>query len=309
MERSTGGLLTTGVVFDIRRYSIHDGPGIRTAVFLKGCPLSCLWCHNPEGQSPGFELVHHESRCIRCGACVEACPNGAAAWTDAGPVTDRAVCRACGTCEDACVADARQRVGREVTVEAVLAEVERDRPFYDRSGGGVTLTGGEPLFQPAFAAELLAEARARGLHTALDTCGAAAWDAFERVRAHVDLFLYDVKLIDEERHRRFTGASNRLLLANLRTLVGLGHRVRLRLPVVPGYTDDDANLAAVAAFAASLPGLDGVDLLPYHAAGAGKYARLGRPYALDALRSPSPERMAGAAKILAHRGLATAAGG
>jgi pyruvate formate lyase activating enzyme len=293
-------------VFDVRRYSIHDGPGIRTAVFLKGCPLSCLWCHNPEGQAPGFELMHRESRCIRCGACVQTCRQDAIAWTDDGPVTDRSRCAACGECEDACVADARQRVGRRVTVEEVVAEVERDRPFYEESGGGVTLTGGEPLFQDAFAAALLEALTLRGIHTALDTCGAASWHAFERVRSHVDLFLYDVKLVDEERHRRFTGASNRLVLANLNALVTLGHRVRLRVPIIPGYTDDDANLKDIADLAASLPRLDGIDLLPYHAAGAEKYGRLGRAYALDERGAPTAERLRRAAEILADRGLPVA---
>lgn len=278
-------------------------------MFLKGCPLSCEWCHNPESQAPGFELIHRPARCIRCGSCVDACPQGAIAWTDDGPVTDRSLCIACGECADACVADARQHIGREVSVDEVVAEAERDRAFYEQSGGGVTLTGGEPLFQREFTPELLAALKARGLHTALDTCGAVPWSMFERVRRDVDLFLYDLKLFDDRRHRRFTGASNGLVLANLRALTALGHRVRLRVPLIPGFTDDEPNLSALAAFAATLPRLEGVDLLPYHAGGAEKYVRLGRSYALEGRGAPSGADLRRAAVLLAEHGLPVAEAG
>jgi pyruvate formate lyase activating enzyme len=296
------------MVFDIRRYSIHDGPGIRTTVFLKGCALSCQWCHNPESQARGPELMLLPGRCIRCGACVEACERGAASLTEAGPAADRAACATCGTfaCAAACVTGAREVAGKPMSVAQVVAEVARDLPFYERSGGGATLSGGEPMRQPRFTAALLAALKARGIHTALDTCGHTAWAALERVRAHVDLFLYDLKLVDEARHRRFTGVSNRRILANLRALSERGHRIVLRLPVVPGINDDDANLRGVAALAAGLPRLEGVELLPYHRIGADKYVRLGRPYALERTDLPAATRLEAIATELRAAGLPVA---
>jgi len=299
----TGALVTTGLVLDIRRFSIHDGPGIRTTVFLKGCALECWWCHNPESQARGAEAVVRESRCIRCGACVEACTHGALTWSDGGPVTDRARCAACGDCAAVCYADARDVAGREMSAAEVLAEVLRDVPFYEESGGGLTLSGGEPLLQAGFTEALLRGGRARGVHTALDTCGYAAWETFDRIRAAVDLFLYDLKLMDDERHRRFTGVSNEPILRNLRTLAGLGHRVRLRLPVIPGVNDDEDNLRAVAGFAAGLPAVDGADLLPYHPIGVEKYRRLDRSYRLPDTAAPSAQRLAEVALVLESCGL------
>jgi len=301
--RRPGGSLITGTVFDIRRYSIHDGPGIRTTVFLKGCALSCWWCHNPESQASRPEVVLHEQRCIRCGACVAACPHGAVAWVDGAPLTDRTKCEACGTCTEACYAGAREVAGRTMRVEQVMEAVERDRPFYEESGGGVTLSGGEPLRQPAFTAAVLREAKRRGLHTALDTCGHASWREFERLRQDVDLFLYDLKLVDSERHRRYTGVGSTRILANLRELSRLGHRIVLRVPIVPGITDDPENVAAVCTVAAALPHLAGVDLLPYHSIGAGKYRRLDRTYRLLHTDAPTRWRMDEIGSTMAAAGL------
>jgi len=297
--------LKPGIVFDIRRYAIHDGPGIRTTVFLKGCALSCWWCHNPEGQSPRPEVIVRDGRCVRCGACVEACELGAAALTAAGPDADRAVCRDCEShaCADVCYAEAREVAGRSMTVDQVMATVTRDLPFYENSGGGVTLSGGEPLLQARFAAALLAALKAAGIHTALDTCGHAPWDALDALRRDVDLFLYDVKLMDEELHRRFTGVGNGRILANLRNLSERGHRILLRVPVIPGVNDDDANIAAVAALAAGLPDLAGVDLLPYHRMGAEKYVRLDRAYRLLPTDAPSRERLDAMAAMFASAGV------
>jgi pyruvate formate lyase activating enzyme len=302
----SGGTVLTGTVFDIHRYAIHDGPGIRTTVFLKGCALSCWWCHNPESQTPGPELIVRESRCIRCGACVAACERGAAALGEAGPVTDRAQCAGCDSyaCAAACYAQAREVAGRTLSVEQVLEIALRDEPFYRESGGGVTLSGGEPLLQAEFTTALLAAIRARGVHTALDTCGHVPWAVLDRVREQVELFLYDVKLMDEERHRRFTGVSNRRILENLRALSERAHRIVLRLPVIPGVNDDEANVRAVAALAAGLPNLAGVDLLPYHRIGVDKYARLDRKYRLLETGVPSRARMDGIAAAFAAAGLA-----
>jgi pyruvate formate lyase activating enzyme len=306
-----GGALVTGTVFDIRRYSIHDGPGIRTTVFLKGCALSCWWCHNPESQTPGPELVVRGNRCIRCGACVAACGRGGAALGDAGPETDRARCAGCDSyaCAAVCYADAREVAGTAMSVAQVLEAAARDEPFYRESGGGVTLSGGEPLLQADFTLALLVALRARGIPTALDTCGHVPWAVLDRVRPHVDLFLYDVKLMDEERHRRFTGVSNRRILENLRALSERGHRIVLRLPIIPGVSDDEANVRAVTALAAGLPHLAGVDLLPYHRIGVDKYARLDRAYRLRETGVPSRARMDAIAAALAAAGLEVQQGG
>jgi pyruvate formate lyase activating enzyme len=270
-----------GVVFDVMRYGVHDGPGIRTTVFLKGCPLRCAWCHNPEGQSPEPELSYRAGRCVGCHACVEVCPGKPAAHDGLAPLRER--CQRCGACVEACYAEARQWVGREVTVDEILNEVRRDAPFYGQSGGGLTLSGGEPLSQPAFAEALLRGAREAGLHTAVETCGHAGWDAVERVARWTDLFLYDVKLLDDEAHRRFTGAGNAVILSNLVRLSAAGHAIVARLPLVPGVNDGEANLRATAAFLREHTTVRELHLLPFHRLGQDKAARLGHaPAALPA---------------------------
>jgi len=292
-----------GIVFDLRRYSIHDGPGIRTTIFFKGCPLRCWWCHNPEGQSPTIEVIFRPNRCIHCGACLIACAHGAISPDGEEPLPDRDKCQRCGACVVACYAEARQVVGRELSVAQVLAAVQRDTAFYDESGGGVTLSGGEPLWQADFALALLQACQRQEIHTAVDTCGFAPWATLDRLRAYTALFLYDLKLLDEARHRQFTGVSNRLILQNLQALSQRGHHIVLRVPVIPGINDDDASLRQIGAFAAALPHLDGVDLLPYHHIGVDKYVRLDRPYQLTATRPPAAERMAEMAHLLRQFGL------
>jgi pyruvate formate lyase activating enzyme len=292
-----------GTVFDIKKYSIHDGPGIRTTVFLKGCPLSCWWCHNPESQARAVEMIFRENRCIRCGACLEACPHDAISWNGQGPITNQEKCERCGTCAAACYAEARESIGREMTVAQVMAEVERDVAFYDESRGGVTLSGGEPLLQWDFSLALLRACKEKEIHTALDTCGFARWETLDRIREHVDLFLYDLKLIDEEKHRRFTGVSNELILENLQALSQRGHDIIVRVPVIPGVNDDDESIRQIGAFAAKLPHLDGLDLLPYHHIGMDKYTRMNKTYQLVDVRPPSDERMAKIANILQGFGL------
>ncbi len=298
-----------GLVFDIRRFSIHDGPGIRTAVFFKGCPLSCRWCHNPESQSAHAEIMLHAGRCIRCGACAAVCDRGAIPAELGDANVDLNKCDLCGACIDVCYSEAREIVGREMTVAQVMSEIERDIPFFDESHGGVTFTGGEPLVQRGFLLELLRECRAREIHTALDTCGFAAWEAFESVRGYVDLFLYDLKLVDDNAHREFTGVSNVLILQNLHRLAAAGHRIILRVPVIPGVNDDTENIRRTGELAASLAHVERVDLLPYHHAGADKYDRLSKTYLLPQTRPPSDARMSDLERALLDLGLTVQIGG
>jgi pyruvate formate lyase activating enzyme len=290
--------VSKGLIFDIRKFSIHDGPGIRTTIFFKGCPLRCWWCHNPEGQAPTLELMFRENRCIRCGACLEVCPQGAISLNGDMISTDREKCTLCGTCTQACHAEAREMVGREMTVAQVMAEVERDVAFYDTSGGGVTFSGGEPLLQRDFLLALLRACQEKEIHTALDTCGFATWETLERIREYVDLFLYDLKLIDEARHRQFTGVSNELILRNLQVLSQHRHEIILRVPIIPGINDREEDICQIGAFAAALPHLNSVDLLPYNHAGVEKYRRLNKVYGLPEARPPSEEKMAEIAYIL-----------
>ena len=301
--------MLTGVVFDIKRFSIHDGPGIRTTVFLKGCPLRCAWCHNPESQRPEPQVMLRPSRCIVCGECVDQCPQGAIQWNGQGPITDRALCIACGTCTAYCAGEARELIGEEKSTAEVLAVIKRDLAFFDESGGGVTFSGGEPLNQQPFLLALLQGCKALEIHTAVDTCGATSWAALERIRPFVDLFLYDIKLLDDGRHRQATGSSNSVILDNLRRLAEAGARIQLRMAIIPGVNDDEENLRQTAEFAAGLPGVRGISLLPFHNSAREKYANLSLDYVLDGVQSPDEERMLEIGRIMAGYGLEVSLGG
>ncbi len=282
-------------VFNIQSYSIHDGPGIRVTVFLKGCPLRCLWCANPESNSPAPQLMTYNTKCTGCGACVEACPQKAVRLTELeGAVkqeTDRGLCVNCGTCVPVCPADAREIAGKEMTVQEVLDRVLQDKLFLDASGGGMTLSGGEFLAHPAFSEALLHAAREAGLHTAVESCVFAPRETVDRVFPYVDLGLLDVKHMDPEKHRAYTGVSNELILDNIRHIYrDLRVPVTVRVPVIPGHNDDDENIAATARFAAGLGPDAAVHLLPYHRLGDSKLESLGRTPQLH-LEVPSDEHM------------------
>jgi pyruvate formate lyase activating enzyme len=285
-----GGQSVSGRVFDVQRFSLHDGPGIRTVVFLKGCPLRCTWCANPESQQPGPQIAWFENLCAGCGRCAEACPRGAVRLDDDRVRTDRGLCAGCGACAAACSRGARRLLGREVTADEIMAEVRRDAPFFRRSGGGVTFSGGEPLAQPALLLECLRRCRRWGYHTAVETCGQARWDDLREVASLTDLFLYDLKALDPARHEELTGLGNELILENLERLLAAGAGVVVRVPVVPGANDDDAGLESLAAFVAEHPGVSRVDLLPCHALAAHKYAAL--DLAPPELERPDPQRLA-----------------
>ncbi len=301
--------MLTGMIFDIRRYSIHDGPGIRTTLFFKGCPLVCSWCHNPESQAYQPELMLHPNRCIGCGACAAVCTSQAIQHLDGTWITDRSRCDVCGRCIQECYAEARQIVGRSYALDEVMSVIERDRAFYDQSGGGVTFSGGEPMAQVDFLLELLKACRARGLHTALDTCGYAPWGQFKQVLPLVDLVLYDLKLMEDERHLRYTGVSNHLILSNLLKICKSGVPLRLRLPLIPGINDDPAHLKAAAQFAADLPGRPPLHLLPHHNSAGAKYTHLGMSYSLTGISSPSEEEVQSAVDIFSRAGCTVIRGG
>jgi glycyl-radical enzyme activating protein len=274
--------LVVGRVFDIQRFSVHDGPGIRTTVFLKGCPLRCVWCHNPEGITPSQTISFLPAKCITCGECVKICEHQAHRLESGGEngsaathIYDRDRCEACGRCTTHCDARALEAVGRTVTVEEAMAEIRQDKAFYANSGGGLCLSGGEPLAQFEFTRELLAAAGREGIHRCLETSGFASWSRLQALIHLVDLFLFDFKETDPQRHIEFTGQSNELILSNLRGLHDAGASIQLQCPIIPEYNDREAHMEGIATLALSLPRLTGVQLLPYHPLGKSKIERFG----------------------------------
>ena len=287
-----------GIVFDVRKYSIHDGPGIRTAVFLKGCPLSCSWCHNPEGQSPKIEMIKRDNRCIQCGECLAICKQGAFSQAEGQILYDRSKCNLCGDCITECYAEALELIGKKMSVEEVFQQVKADLPFYEQSQGGVTFSGGEPLMQPHFLQALLSKCHQEGIHTALDTCGYANWKVIDNLRQDVDLFLYDLKVLDDALHQKYTGVSNKLILKNLQRLSDLNHTIIVRFPLIPGINDNEAQVRQLADFVNSLPNITEIDILPYHSSALNKYNSLGLDYSLKGLLAPQDQKIQEIAQIL-----------
>ena len=291
--------MTSGIIFDIKRYAINDGPGIRTAVFFKGCPLECWWCHNPEGQRSQPQLMFRVNRCKASNACLDVCPQSAIHWENES-ITNWETCDNCGKCAEACFSGAREMVGRIVSVEQLMEEIERDIPFYDQSGGGVTFTGGEPMFQREFLLASLLACKKQELHTIVDTSGHASWDGFELIYPLVDLFLYDLKLMSNTKHKQYTSVSNQLILDNLRKLSTTRAHIIVRIPLIPGVNDDQENIKLSASFLAGLPYLDGVELMPYHEIGMAKYQALGMEYKLKNTRSSTSQHIIEMEKILCY---------
>ena len=305
-----GGAQPTAYVSNIQRFCVHDGPGIRTTVFLLGCPLRCRWCQNPETLAREPVLLFNAAKCAGCGACLQACPEEAILrGQDGGLSFDRDRCKACGRCVPSCCYKARELSGRLYSVPALLQEILKDRVAFRNSGGGVTLSGGEPLLEPEFAARLLEACGRAGVHTAVETCGAVAWGHFERVLPHVDLFLYDLKSIDPEKHRRWTGAGNRAVLDNARALAERGKRLIVRVPLIPRVNDDDGEFRAIARFAAGLRNIEELHLLPFHQVGSSKYALVGLAYGMQDVPEDNDPRVARCRQIAEELGLRVSVGG
>jgi pyruvate formate lyase activating enzyme len=300
--------ISAGVVFDIKKFAIDDGPGIRTTVFFKGCPMRCWWCHNPEGQVMTPELMYRSMRCNGCDECVKVCPRNALSCVGKGISINRKRCSLCGKCCQECSTEALTIVGKEMSLNEVMKEIDKDSIFYEELEGGVTVSGGEPLFQPGFLDALLEDCMKRNIRTALDTCGYANRKSLDVISGKVDLFLFDLKIMNEERHRKYTGVSNKLILENFRRLAKNGSNILVRFPVIPAINDDEDNVTQTAEFAASC-GTKNISLLPYHRSGIEKYAGLGKTYRLNKTRSPSDQELRQIKRRLEDSGIRVKIGG
>ena len=297
-----------GLVFDVKKFAIDDGPGIRTTIFLKGCALRCRWCHNPEGQVSAPELMYRRTRCNGCAECIRICPEKVISQVAGKISINRKSCNLCGRCCQECPTEALTIIGKKVSLKELLKEIGKDLIFYDESKGGVTVSGGEPLLQLDFLNAILEECKKRNIHTAVDTCGYARQQDMDRISEHVDLFLYDIKIVDEKKHRNYTGVSNKLILKNLQTLAKKGSNILVRFPIIPGINDDQDNVRRTAEFMVSC-GIRNINLLPYHRSGIEKYEGLGRIYELNRKLKVSDKKLNLIKERLEAHGLIVKIGG
>lgn len=297
-----------GLLMDVKKFAVHDGPGIRTTLFLKGCSLKCIWCHNPEGISSRPEMAFYRHKCLSCGECARVCTAQASRITAEGRhVFDRTACQACGACEPVCLGEAMKRFGRPVSVEEALSIALEDRAFYAHSQGGVTVSGGEPLLQAAFVRALFEELKREDIHTAVDTCGNVPWSAFEEVLPVADMFLFDIKHIDSQAHKALTGAGNERILDNLRKLSAAGARIEIRMPLVPGCNDAPDVLDGIGALLGEL-NIETMRVLPYHSMARSKYAALGLPDTMPQVDSPDDDQLLRAVERLRAHGVNAVSG-
>lgn len=298
------------LIFDIKRYSINDGPGIRTTIFFKGCPLRCAWCHNPESQEATIQKLYSAQKCIGAMDCIEVCPTHSLSMTREGIVTDTNRCNLCGKCAEACPSRAIEMSGRAYRPDEIMAILERERVQFDHSGGGVTFSGGEPLMFPRFLTLLLKECGEKQIHRAVDTCGFVATQTILNAAQHTDLFLYDLKHMDDSAHIKYTGVSNTLILNNLKEISALGANINIRIPFIKNVNADKKSIVDFAEFITSLPGkMPMVNLLPYHGIASGKYKKLGLIYGEGLMEEPSKNELSLALDIFRHYGLETEVGG
>jgi len=307
--------MTIGLIFDIQRFAIHDGPGIRTLVFFKGCPLRCLWCDNPESQAPYPEIASFESNCIKCGRCLETCPLKAIHLNNGAFTIDRGICNNCGKCTEVCYANAKKLIGRRMCIDDVLREIRKDTVFYRSSAGvllggetgGITLSGGEPLVQPTFVLELLRRCKQLDINTAMETSGHAHYENLRRISQYLDLLYFDLKHMDPVNHERLTGVSNEIILKNASRIAKeyakQSKRMIIRVPLIPGCNDSQQNIESTAEFVNTLERVDRIELLTYHKFGQHKYKRLGREYQLENLSSPGEEDVQELKRCVESRGL------
>lgn len=300
--------MNKAMIFNIQKFSVHDGPGIRTTVFFKGCTLKCLWCHNPESQNLKQEMLYDREKCVMCGMCEKVCPQKAITNVNNSMVTDMDKCDFCGECVTYCLYGARQIAGKEYTVEQVVKEVVKDKVFYEQSGGGVTLSGGEPLVQIDFAEELLRRLKDEGIKTAVDTCGAIKFEYLERAAKYADLFLYDLKLMDDEKHKEFIGSSNKLIIDNLQKLAKIHDNIYLRMPIIEGVNAEVSHIEKTIELIEGL-NIKKVYLLPYHDIAKHKYKKLGREYEEAKMQVPSNEKMNSFKDMFARKGYEVKIGG